>query len=143
VCRYDSLQPRYNLCDRADFETAVQETCVRNDVGVIAYSALAKGFLTGKYRPGADNSQSKWEETVKQRYVNPRGLHILTALEEVAEQQHATQAEVALAWLLAQPGIVAPVIGVRSVAQLNDIINFGRLALDKRQLDILSAASAP
>lgn len=143
VCRYNSLQPRYNLCDRADFETAVQDICVKNDVGVICYSVLAKGFLTGKYRPGVDNSQSKWEQMVKQRYVNDRGLRILTALEEVAEEQHATQAEVALAWLFAQPGIVAPIIGVRNVAQLNEIINVGRLGLDKRQLDVLSAASAP
>jgi aryl-alcohol dehydrogenase-like predicted oxidoreductase len=143
VCRYDSLQPRYNLCDRADFEAALQDICVRNDVGVIPYSALAKGFLTGKYRPGVDNSQSKWEEMVKQRYVNDRGLRILIALDEVAEEQDATQAEIALAWLVAQPGIVAPIIGVRSVAQLNDIINVGRLGLDKRQFDLLSAASAP
>ncbi len=143
VCRYDSLQPRYNLCDRADFETEVQDVCVKNEVGVICYSVLAKGFLTGKYRPGADNSESKWEEMVKQRYLNERGLRILTALDEVAEEQHATHAEVAIAWLLAQAGIVAPIIGVRNVAQLNEIINAGRLELGKRQLDVLSAASLP
>jgi aryl-alcohol dehydrogenase-like predicted oxidoreductase len=80
---------------------------------------------------------------VKQRYVNDRGLRILTALEEVAEEQNATPAEVALAWLIAQPGIVAPIIGVRSVAQLNDLVNVGRLRLNKRQLDLLSTASAP
>jgi aryl-alcohol dehydrogenase-like predicted oxidoreductase len=143
MCRYNSLQPRYSLCDRAEFETALQDICVKNDVGVIAYSVLAKGFLTGKYRPGADNSQSKWEETVKQRYVNDRGLRILGALDEVAEEQDVTQAEIALAWLVAQPGIVAPIVGVRSVAQLNGIIDFGRLTLERRQLDALSAASAP
>ncbi len=80
---------------------------------------------------------------MKQRYVNDRGLRILTALEEVAEEQNATPAEVALAWLIAQPGIVAPIIGVRSVAQLNDLVNVGRLRLNKRQLDLLSTASAP
>jgi aryl-alcohol dehydrogenase-like predicted oxidoreductase len=76
---------------------------------------------------------------VQQRYVNDRGLRILGALDEVAEEQDAT---LALAWIVAQPGIVAPIIGVRSVAQLKDTIDVGRLTLDKRQLDTLSAASA-
>jgi aryl-alcohol dehydrogenase-like predicted oxidoreductase len=76
---------------------------------------------------------------VQQRYVNDRGLRILGALDEVAEKQDATPA---LAWIVAQPGIVAPIIGVRSVAQLKNIIDVGRLTLDKRQLDTLSAASA-
>jgi aryl-alcohol dehydrogenase-like predicted oxidoreductase len=143
LCRYDSLQPRYNLFDRAEFETTVQDVCVENDVGVIPYSVLAKGFLTGKYRPGMDNSESKWEGMVEQRYVNDRGLRILTALDEIAEEQDATPAEVALAWIVAQPGIVAPIIGVRSVAQLRDFLDFGRLKLDRRQLDVLSTASAP
>lgn len=139
--RYDSLQPRYNLCDRAEFEGAVQQVCVEQQVGVLCYSALAKGFLTGKFRSAQDNAGSQWQDRLN-GYLNPRGLRILAALDQVALQQQATPAEVALAWLIAQPGVAAAIVAANSVEQLQELLGFTRLTLDQAQLDALRAASA-
>jgi len=140
--RYESLQPQYNLADRDRFEGPLQDLCVREDVGVICYYGLASGFLTGKYRSEADLGKSMRGRGVK-RYLDDRGMGILKALDEVAAATGSTPAQVSLAWLLAQPGVTAPIASATSVAQLNEIVGAAELRLEADQLKALNAASAP
>jgi len=138
---YQSLQPLYNLYDRADYEEKLEPLCREKGLGVISYFSLASGFLTGKYRSEADLSQSARGQSVK-KYLNDRGFHILRALDEVAEQHHSTPARVALAWLIARPSITAPIASATSVEQLNDLIAATRLELDRSSIELLNQASA-
>jgi aryl-alcohol dehydrogenase-like predicted oxidoreductase len=138
--RYESMQPNYNLYDRADFELKMQEVCVRNEVGVISYFSLASGFLTGKYRSEADLAKSPRGQGVK-KYLNDRGHLILDALDKVAKETSSTPARVALAWLMAQPGITAPIASATSLPQLEDLFAATRLQLDPARLERLDAAS--
>ncbi len=146
LARYETFQPRYNLCDRFEYEGAVQAACISNDVGVLCYSTLAKGYLTGKYRSEADIPVDLWgpdlTELVMRRYLNDRGARILAVLQDVALEQGAAPAEIALAWLTAQAGVTAPIAAVTSVEQFEEIKNFARLRLDERQKNALSEASA-
>ena len=139
--RYETLQPLYNLSDRAGFEGPLQDLCVREQVGVICYYGLASGFLTGKYRSEADFSKSPRGRGMK-RYLDDRGLRILAALDQVAAAHNATPAQVSLAWLMAQPAIAAPIASATSLDQLTDILGAARLKLDASQIKALSAASA-
>jgi len=135
--RYESLQPLYNLYDRDTFEGPLRDVCLREDIGVITYFSLAAGFLTGKYRSEADYAKSARGPGMK-KYLNPRGLRILDALDDVAGRLHATPAQVSLAWLMAQPGVTAAIASATSLAQLDDLLAATRLALDEldmRQLD--------
>ena len=138
--RYESMQPNYNLYDRADFEAGLQKVCVRNDVGVISYFSLASGFLTGKYRSEADLAKGPRGQMVK-KYLNDRGNRVLDALDSVAKETSSTPARVALAWLLAQPGITAPIASATSLPQLEDLFAATRLQLDPAKLERLDAAS--
>jgi len=138
--RYESMQPNYNLYDRADFEARLQEVCVRNDVGVISYFSLASGFLTGKYRSEADLAKGPRGQMVK-KYLNDRGARILDALDSVARETSSTPARVALAWLMAQPGITAPIASATSLSQLEDLFAATRLKVDPAKLERLDAAS--
>jgi len=138
--RYESMQPNYNLYDRADFEARLQEVCVRNDVGVISYFSLASGFLTGKYRSEADLAKGPRGQMVK-KYLNDRGTRILDALDSVAKETSSTPARVALAWLMAQPGITAPIASATSLSQLEDLFAATRLKVDPAKLERLDAAS--
>lgn len=138
--RYESMQPNYNLCDRADFEANLQDACVRNDVSVISYFSLASGFLTGKYRSDADLENKPRARMVK-KYLNDRGYRILDALDNVAKQTSSTPARVAIAWLIAQPGITAPIASATSIPQLEELFAATRLQLDATQLEQLDAAS--
>jgi len=138
--RYESMQPNYNLYDRADFETKLQDVCVRNEVGVISYFSLAAGFLTGKYRSEADLENKPRARMVK-KYLNERGLRILDALDAVAKETTATPARVAIAWLMAQPGVTAPIASATSLAQLDELFAATRLKLDAAQLQRLDVAS--
>lgn len=140
--RYESLQPLYNLADRAAFEGPLQDLCVREEVGVICFYGLAAGFLTGKYRTEADLSKSQRGGGVK-RYLNERGFRILAALDAVSSAHGATPAQVALAWLMAQPAIAAPIASATSLAQLTDILGAVRLKLEPPEIQLLTAASAP
>ncbi len=140
--RYESLQPLYNLCDRAVFENELQPLCVEQQVGVINFYALAAGFLTGKYRSAADAAKSVRGKNTTEKYLNARGLRILTALDGVAERYAATPAQVALAWQLAQPGITAPIASATSLAQLQELVGATQLQLDGDALTDLSEASA-
>jgi aryl-alcohol dehydrogenase-like predicted oxidoreductase len=138
---YQCLQPRYNLYDREDYETSLEQVCIEKALGVITYSSLASGFLTGKYRSGKDLSKSIRGQGMK-LYLNDRGFRILDALDRAAEQYNATPAGVSLAWLMARPGITAPIASVTSVEQLNDLIEGTRLTLNRATIDVLDKASA-
>jgi aryl-alcohol dehydrogenase-like predicted oxidoreductase len=138
---YQSLQTLYNLYDRADYERDLEPLCKKRGLGVLTYSSLASGFLTGKYRSENDLAGRAREERVSQ-YVNKRGFRILTALDQVAKQLNSKPASVALAWLIARPGITAPLASATSLEQLDDLINATRLQLDRSSIGLLDQASA-
>lgn len=140
--RYESLQPLYNLYDRAVFEDALAPLCLARGVGVINFYTLAAGFLTGKYRSEADASKSARGKGTTAKYLNPRGLRILAALDSVAERLEATPARVATAWLMAQEGVTSPIASATSLAQLEELVAATRLRLDAPALAELNAASA-
>jgi aryl-alcohol dehydrogenase-like predicted oxidoreductase len=137
--RYDTLQPVYNLWDRATFEGELQALCMGENIGVITYFALAAGFLTGKYRSESDFSKSARGPGMK-KYLNERGLRLLAALDSVAKAAGATPAQVALAWLISRPGVAAPIASATSLAQLRELIAATRLELDGEALATLEAA---
>jgi aryl-alcohol dehydrogenase-like predicted oxidoreductase len=140
--RYESLQPLYNLYDRTGYEAALEALCQTDGVGVISYSSLGSGFLTGKYRTDGDASKSARGQGVKRRYYNDRGFRILRTLDEVAQQHRSTPAAVALAWLLARPALTAPIVSATSVEQLNELEAAPRLALDAASIEHVNQASA-
>lgn len=138
---YGSLQPEYNLYDRAAYEADLEPLCVEHGLGVIPYYALGSGFLTGKYRSEADLGDRPRAARVR-KYLNPRGSAILAALDQVAEQAGSTPARVAVAWLSARPSITAPIASATSLSQLDDLIAATRLALDPAMVATLDRASA-
>jgi aryl-alcohol dehydrogenase-like predicted oxidoreductase len=140
--RYATLQPLYNLVERTSFEGDLQALCMRERLGVIPYFSLAAGFLTGKYRSAADFAKSPRGPGMEKHH-NPRGLRILGALDAVAERCRATPAQVALAWLIARPGVTAPIASATSLAQLTELVAATRLELDADALRTLEQASAP
>lgn len=139
--RYDTLQPPCNLYDRATFEGALRELCLRKDIGVITYYSLAAGFLTGKYRTQADYAKSA-RGAGMDKYLNERGLRILDALDDIATRLHATPATVSLAWLMAQPGVDAAIASATSLSQLRELVAATRLSLDEVDARKLDEASA-
>ena len=139
--RYESLQPLYNLYDRAAFEAELEPLCVEKNVGVISYYALASGFLSGKYRSEDDLGKSARGGGIGKKYLNERGFRILKALDEVSERQGTTPARVALAWLIARPSVTAPIASATSLEQLNDLLEATRLELDETSLRLLDQAS--
>lgn len=135
--RYETLQPEYNLYARDGFETDLQPLCVEHGLGVIPYFSLASGFLTGKYRNKADFGKSARGAGMS-KYLNPRGERILSVLDRVATRHDAKPAQVALAWLAAQPSVVAPIASATSLDQLNELGAAAALKLtedDLRELD--------
>lgn len=138
--RYDVLQPEYNLYDRASFEGPLAELCQAEEIGVITYFSLAKGFLSGKYRSQADLGQSPRGEGIG-GYLNPRGMRILAALDQVAERHSAKPAEVALAWAMAKPGVTAPIASATSVEQVQSLVLAASLDLPAADLGALDQAS--
>ncbi|UGB37909.1 aldo/keto reductase [Frateuria soli] len=140
--RYESLQPEYNLLRRAGYERELEPLIRREQIGVISYYALASGFLTGKYRSEADLSKSRARGTGVRKYLGPRGLGILDALDRVAASHRATPAQVALAWLIARPGLTAPIASATSVAQLRELLDAVKLALAPEEIALLDQASA-
>jgi aryl-alcohol dehydrogenase-like predicted oxidoreductase len=139
--RFESLQPLYNLYDRAVFEQELQPLCREEGIGVINYYSLAAGFLTGKYRSQEDVRKSPRGANTIAKYLNPRGLRILAALDAAAERTAATPAQVAIAWAMAQPGITAPIASASSLAQLGELVKATQLALDTETLALLARAS--
>ncbi len=138
---FQSLQPMYNLYSRGDFEGELADVCRRERIAVIPYYGLASGFLTGKYRSEADLAQSPRGAAVK-KYLNERGLRILAALDTVARRVRAKPAQVALAWLMARPGVTAPIASATTLAQLRELMAAADLVLDGEATATLDAASA-
>lgn len=139
--RYESLQPLYNLYDRAVFEDALAPLCLERGVGVINFYALAAGFLTGKYRTEADAGKSARGANTTKKYLNARGLRILAALDAVAATHGATPAQVAIAWQIAQPAVTAPIASATSTAQLDELVKAATLKLDDAAMVSLAEAS--
>ena len=139
--RYESLQPLYNLSDRAEFERTLAPLCREQGIGVISYYGLASGFLTGKYRSVRDLSKSVRGQRVR-AYLTERGFRILAALDHVAERYDAAPASIALAWVMAQPEITAPIASATSVKQLKTLVEAAELVLDQEALELLDKASA-
>jgi aryl-alcohol dehydrogenase-like predicted oxidoreductase len=139
--QYVTLQPHYNLVERREFEETLAPFCVEQGIGVIPYYSLASGFLTGKYRSEADLGKSVRGRGVK-KYLDKRGMGILAALDEVAQETGGTPAQVALAWLMVQPAVTAPIASATSIAQLDELIGATRLTLSPSSLERLGQASA-
>jgi aryl-alcohol dehydrogenase-like predicted oxidoreductase len=139
--RYESLQPLYNLYDRAAFEAGLEPLCLEKNIGVISYYSLASGFLSGKYRSESDLSKSARGGGVK-KYLDERGFRVLDALDEVSRRQESTPARVALAWLMARPSVTAPIASATDLGQLNDLIEATKLELDETSMRLLDEASA-
>ncbi|MDB5732586.1 MAG: alcohol dehydrogenase [Variovorax sp.] len=140
--RYESLQPLYNLYDRAVFEQSLEPLCLERGVGVINFYALAAGFLTGKYRSDIDAAKSARGAGTVKKYLNPRGLRILGALDAAAREHSATPGQVALAWQMARPSITAPIASATSVRQLDELVAATRLQLAPETIAALDRASA-
>lgn len=139
--RYESLQPLYNLYDRAAYEDELEPLCRKEGLGVISYFSLGSGFLSGKYRSRQDLG-NRVRKGMVGKYMNDRGMRILVALDDVAKQKHSTQARVALAWLMAQPTITAPLVSATTVEQWNDIVQATQLQLNASEMEQLNQASA-
>jgi aryl-alcohol dehydrogenase-like predicted oxidoreductase len=141
LARYDSLQPAYNLLDRS-IEGPLLDLCVARNVGVISYYGLASGFLTGKYRSEADLSKSPRGGGLKKHLTSERGQAVLAALDLVSLETGSSPAQVALAWIMARPGLTAPIASATSVEQLSELMGAARLSLSAAQMDALTRASA-
>jgi aryl-alcohol dehydrogenase-like predicted oxidoreductase len=139
--RYESLQPHYNLYERAGYETTLEPLMLQEKLGVVPYYGLASGFLTGKYRSENDLGKSLRGRTAK-KYLDDRGFRILEALDQVAESHQTVPAQVALAWLMARPSITAPIASATSLEQLKDLIDATRLELSAPDIELLNQASA-
>ncbi|HEY9683617.1 MAG TPA: aldo/keto reductase [Drouetiella sp.] len=140
IPRYESLQPLYNLLEREEFETKLAPLCAKENVAVISFYSLASGFLSGKYKKDKDKLQSDRGSRVE-KYMNERGFRVVAALEKVAKAVDSTPSAVALAWLMAQPTVTAPIASATNERQLEELIASTRLELDKASLDILNEAS--
>ncbi len=142
LAAYVSLQPHYNLVERLPFESDLLPVVEKYEIGVIPYFSLAAGFLTGKYRKPEDAANAARGGMVK-KYLNERGFAVVDALAGVADKHKATPGQVALAWLLAQPGITAPIASATSDKHLDDLIAAANLTLDEASIRELDEVSAP
>ena len=141
AARYDSLQPAYNLMDRG-IEGPLLDLCIEREVAVISYYGLASGFLTGKYRSAEDYGKSPRGGAAKKHLESEKGPRVLAALDAVAAETGASQAQVALAWVMARPGLTAPIASATSVEQLEELMGAARLTLSDAQMTRLNEASA-
>lgn len=139
---YATIQPEYNLYDRAGFESSLESLALENGLGVITYYSLASGFLTGKYRSADDLGKSARGGGIGEKYLNERGRRILAALDKVAAAHRTAPAIVALAWLIQRPAVTAPIASATSVAQLNDLVKAATLTLGAEDVASLDQASA-
>lgn len=139
--RFACLQPHYHLANRSFFEGPLQKLCLDEGLGVLSYYALAGGFLTGKYRSEADLEGKPRARTVA-HWLDPRGLDILAELDTTAARLEATPAQVAIAWVMAQPGVTAPIVSATNLAQLEEVLKSAEIVLDRKALDRLDRISA-
>lgn len=136
--RYQTVQNEFNLLNRAAYEGPVQQICLAEGLGAIPYYGLSAGFLTGKYRTKADLKGARAGSA--ERFMTPRGTAVLEAMDGVAARTGAALAEIALAWIIAQPGIAGPIASATSLAQVQSLIRGARLVLPAEELATLSAA---
>jgi len=141
LASYVSLQPHYNLVEREQFETELLPVVQKYELGVIPYFSLAAGFLSGKYRSQQDTEKAARGAMV-QKYLNDWGFGVVAALDEVAHATGSTPARVALAWLIAQPEITAPIVSATNDKQLNDLAEAAKLKLDAESIRKLDEVSA-
>lgn len=141
LARYETLQPEYNLYAREGYEKALEAVAQQHGLGVINFFSLASGFLTGKYRSVKDIGKSQRGDTIVTRYLNPRGLRILAALDQMANKYRTTPAQISLAWLMARPSITAPIVSATSLQQLDELVSATRLQLHIEDIRGLDEAS--
>ena len=139
LARYVALQPHYNMVVRDEYEGALSDVCAREGVACVPYFALAKGFLSGKYRPGVSVESVRAEGA--RAYLDARGKRLLTVLDEIAAAHQTTVAAVALAWLLAQPTVAAPIASARTPAQLADLLPMATTTLTPEESTRLADTS--
>ncbi len=139
--RYESLQPTYSLVNRADYERDLEVLCLEEGLGVITYSSLASGFLTGKYRAGKEVPATPRAQWIQEHYMNERGFAILKQLEQIAKAHNATMAQVTLAWILTRPGITAPIASATSVEQTQELLASVFLQLTADEIASLNEVS--
>jgi len=138
--KYVALQPHYNLLEREKFETEYAGLVKEYDLSVFTYWSLAAGFLTGKYRTEEDLAKSARGEGVR-KYLNEKGIGILKALDQISEKHETTQASVALAWLLANPLVTAPIVSATSESQLKTLFKATELSLNSDDIELLNKVS--
>ena len=139
--RYEVLQPEYNLYDRSSLDGPLGDLCMREEIGVITYFSLARGFLSGKYRSEADLGKSPRGGGVA-KYLDRRGKRILAALDSVSARHDVKQAEVALAWIIARPGVTAPISSATTIEQVDSLVRAANLELTAADIEELDQASA-
>jgi aryl-alcohol dehydrogenase-like predicted oxidoreductase len=137
-----SLQPKYNLVEREEFETDLLPVVQKHTLGVIPYYSLGAGFLTGKYRSKKD-AEGKARGGTVAKYLNDWGFNVVRVLDEVAHAHQSTPARVALAWLMVQPGVTAPIASATNDQHLTDLIEATKLKLDHASLEKLNTVSTP
>jgi aryl-alcohol dehydrogenase-like predicted oxidoreductase len=142
LARYVALQPHYNLMEREPYESELRPVCERYGLACVPYFALARGFLTGKYRRGGAEVSSPRAAGVRESYLNDHGFAVLDALDEIAAAHGTTVAAVSLAWLLAQPTVLAPIASATSTEQLAELLPATELELSLYELERLAAASS-
>ncbi|MDW9670584.1 aldo/keto reductase [Sinorhizobium meliloti] len=138
--RYDVLQPEYNLYDRASYDGPLRNLCIAEEIGVITYFSLARGFLSGKYRSHKDLEGSARGGGVE-KYLDGRGMRILGVLDEIAEETGAKQAEIALAWIIAREGVTAPIASATNPDQLASLVRSAEFALPEEAIRRLNEVS--
>ncbi|MEZ4594425.1 MAG: aldo/keto reductase [Chloroflexota bacterium] len=142
LVRFDSLQPHYSLVHRAEFERELQPLCLDQGIGVIPYSPLAAGFLTGKYRRDTPLPESARAEGVRKKYMNEQGFTAVDTLEAIGKNHSATVAQTAIAWVLANTAVSAAIIGANSVAQLEDTVGGTAVSLTPEEKAALDETTA-
>lgn len=140
--RYECLQPPYNLVNRAEYERELEALCLEQGLGVITYSSLASGFLSGKYRSGQDLPSSPRAKRIQERYMNEHGFRILKELDRIAAARHVTVAQVALAWIMARPGITSAIASATSVEQVRELLGAVDVQLSAEEMGALDRVSA-
>ena len=140
--RYQSLQPQYSLVERAEFEGALEDLCLKEKIGVIGYYSLASGFLTGKYRSKAD-MEGRIRAPRVEKYLNDYGFGVIKVLDEVAAQYKAKPGQIALAWLIARPSVTAPIASATNLEQLAELVKAAEIKLDAAAIQRIDQASKP
>lgn len=137
LARFDTVQPHYSLVHRAEFERELQDVCLDQGVGVISYSPLAGGFLTGKYRRHTPLPESVRASGVQHRYMNEQGFTAIDRLEEIAQNRAGTIAQIAIAWILANPTVTSAIIGANNIAQLTETCQGTAIKLSTTEKELL------